>query len=530
VVIELLIPELIVLGGAVACAILGVSTRRAVRDALPAVAIASLVAAGLVVLLDLGGTWAAGTPLSSLGVWVIPGTCVLGIVLVLVNAGTVDADYESAVASGHRTFDALRTTRGEFYVFLLLSLGGLMLVTAARDLIWMFLALELTSLPTYIMVAISRGDRRAQEASMKYFFLGAMSAAIFLYGFAMLYGATGTVEFVGMYEAFRAQTQDGGVSMLGIMGMLLAILGIGFKLAAAPMHLYAADVYEGAASPVTAFLGFVPKAAGAIALMVLLSTMGWFQAGTLLPPAIEVVLWVMAVLTMTLGNIGALLQTSAKRMLGWSSIAHSGYIMIGILAGPEHGGFGAVLVYLLAYGLANTGAFAALASLRRGGVEVESLKDIVGLRGGHPMAAWTLAISSGSLLGFPPLLGFWGKLMLFVAAVSAGHIVLVVIAALNSAVSAGYYLRLVSSPLMAEPTARSREVERATSPWPRLSGLIIVIVLIGAPLVLPFLIRQADMAAQPSIDMSVEPLVQTSHASTTQVSAGTAGDRWPVAN
>ena len=527
-VIELLIPELIVLGGAVACAILGVSTRRAVRDALPAVAIATLVAAGLVVLLGVSQSVAPGSPLGMLGQWVIPATCVLGIVLVLVNAGTVDADYELAVATGKKTFDALRTTRGEFYVFLLLSLGGLMLVTAASDLIWMFLALELTSLPTYVMVAISRGDRRAQEASMKYFFLGAMSAAIFLYGFAMLYGATGTVEFEGLWEAFRTQAENGGVSMLGVMGMLLAMLGIGFKLAAAPMHLYAADVYEGAASPVTAFLGFVPKAAGALALMVLLSTMGWFEPNTLLPPAIEVVLWVMAVLTMTLGNIGALLQTSAKRMLGWSSIAHTGYILIGILAGPEHGGFAAVLVYLVAYGLANTGAFAALASLRRGGVEVESLKDIVGLRDRHPVAAWTLAISSGSLLGFPPLLGFWGKLMLFVAAVSAGHIVLVVIAALNSAVSAAYYLRLVASGLLTEPTARSREVERANSPWPGLSGLIVVILLIGAPLMLPFLMGQADSAARPSA--SIVPPVVASTQETAQASAGAAGVRWPVAH
>ncbi|MCH2136729.1 MAG: NADH-quinone oxidoreductase subunit N [Phycisphaerales bacterium] len=492
-VFPLLIPELIVLAGAVTCAIVGVSSKRSVRDALPGVAIVTLVITGLWISIFAGveGMRAPGSTLQTLGPWVGVVTCALGVVLVLLNAGTADREYESAVAAGKVTFDPLRTTRGEFYVFLLLSLGGLLLVTAASDLIWLFLALELTSLPTYVMVAMSRTQGRAQEAAMKYFFLGAMSAALFLYGFALLYGATGTVELASMQAVFTQQAAAGGIGVMGIAGMLLAVLGIGFKLAAAPMHLYAADVYEGAASPVTAFLGFVPKAAGALALMLLLSTIGWFDNGAL-PPVLSVLLWVMAALTMTLGNIGALLQTSAKRMLAWSSIAHSGYILMGILAGPHVGGFGAVLVYLLAYGLSNTAAFAALAALRRGGAEVESLKDLPGLREQHGLTAWTMAIASGSLLGFPPLIGFWGKLLLFIAAVASGHIVLVVIAALNSAISAGYYLKLVAIPIMGEPTARSREVERAISPWPRLVGIALAVSLLLMPLVLPVLMQQVQ--------------------------------------
>ena len=233
-VFPLLIPELVLLAGAVACSIVGVSSRRSVRDALPLVAMATLaIAAGWFIFASDSALRAAGTTMPELGPWVGLITCCLGIVLVLLNAGTADREYEAAVAAGRLTFDPLRTTRGEFYVFILLSLAGLLLVTAARDLIWLFLALELTSLPTYVMVAMSRGARRAQEAAMKYFFLGAMSAAIFLYGFALLYGATGTVELSAMAEAFQAQAANGGVGLMGTLGMLLALLGIGFEFDAA---------------------------------------------------------------------------------------------------------------------------------------------------------------------------------------------------------------------------------------------------------------------------------------------------------
>ncbi len=189
--------------------------------------------------------------------------------------------------------------------------------------------------------------------------------------------------------------------------MILAMLGICFKIAAAPMHFYAADVYEGAAAPVTAFLGFVPKTAGMIAMILLLGTMGWGEYDGL-PRAITTMLWMMAVLTMTLGNVGALLQKSVKRMLAYSSIAHSGYMLIGVIAGPGLG-INAVLFYLLAYGIMNTAAFAVLAGLERRGQEIESMDDLAGLRQRHPMMAAVMAVSAGSLLGVPPLLGFSGS-------------------------------------------------------------------------------------------------------------------------
>jgi NADH-quinone oxidoreductase subunit N len=486
-----LIPQMWLFAGAVVLAVMGLSRRRAVRDSLPLVTCAFLVvAAGLSPLVYDG---ARGTALLSragllmpvLGKYVNIGVCVIGVLLAMVTVGLIDRRYEGDVSAGRVAFDPLRGNRGEFYALFMLSLVGVMLVPCANDLIWLFLALELTSLPTYVMVAISRPPRRAQEAAVKYFFLGAMAAAIFLYGFALLYGATGTLVLTEMRDAFeQARTAEGGIGLVGTVGLLLALLGIGFKIAAAPMHFYAADVYEGAAAPVTAFLGFVPKAAGLLALVLLLGTVGWgapYVRTETLPPSVLTMLWMMAVLTMTLGNVGALLQRSVKRMLAYSSIAHSGYMLIGLIAGPGRG-INAVLFYLLAYGLMNSAAFAVLAGLERRGQEIESMEDLAGLRHRHPGMAVVLAISAGSLLGVPPLLGFIGKFYLFAAGVEAGQIALVVIAGVNSAISAWYYLRLIGLPLLYKPTAQSETIVRGPALWPRLAGVLMAAALVAGPI------------------------------------------------
>ena len=504
-----LLPELIMLAGAVSCAILGISRQVSIRRSLPVVAIVTLIVTLLatcwVYSADMSsmvdGAWAL--PMPWLGKTLIGLSVVVGIVLVLVQAGFVDRVYEATVAEGRTTFDPLRTSRGEYYVFFLLSMCGLMLTGMAPDLIWLFLALELTSLPTYVMVAIGRTDRRAQEAAMKYFFLGAMAAAIFLFGFALLYGATGTMSLVDMKTVLTARmAETGSIGTLATLGLLLSIFGIAFKLAAAPLHMYAADVYEGAAAPVTAFLGFVPKAGGVVALLLLLSITGWMDNGGTLPQPILIALWIMAVLTMTLGNIGALLQTRVKRMLAYSSISHSGYILIGIIAGPG-AGFAAVLVYLLGYGLSNTATFAVLASLKRGGGEVETLDDLSGLRERHPAMAWAMAISAGSLLGFPPLLGFWGKLLLIMAGIASGHLVLVVIAAVNSAISAWYYLRLVALPLTGASSASGRGVERGDWNGPRVAAILACAAVIVVPIFLSDILGEAEEGVR-STDVQIE--------------------------
>ncbi len=379
----------------------------------------------------------------------------VGLLLLLLAAGTVDRDEEARIVGGG-AFDPLRSNRAEFYSFFMFSLTGLMLCASADDLIWLFLALELTSLPTYIMVTISTRKSRSQEAGVKYFFLGALGAAIFLYGFVLIYGATGTTKLDGIAAAFDAH----GVGDIGLAGVLLSILGLGFKIAAVPMHFYTADVYQGAASQISAFLAFVPKTAGFFALLLLLAAVGYDHGPQGLPEPVRLTLWIMAALSMTVGNILALWQSSVKRVLAYSSIAHSGYMLVGLIAGPGEGSFttnglAAVLFYLLCYGVMNVGAFAVLASLERSGrqgpEEIESVDDLRGLCKAQPWLGWTMVLCALSLLGFPPLLGFFGKVPLFTSAISAGEYVLVVVLGVNSAIAAFYYLRLVAMPLLEKP-------------------------------------------------------------------------------
>lgn len=422
----------------------------------------------------------------------------VGFLLMLTLVGVVDRDYEALSARLGR-FDPLRSTRGEFFAFYLFSVMGVMLCASADDLIWLFLALELTSLPTYIMVAMSSPKLRAQEAGVKYFFLGAFGAATFLYGFAMLYGATGTTMLPEMQAMFAESLRAGeGLPTLAVLGMVLAVIGISFKIAAVPMHFYTPDVYQGAASPVTGYLAFAPKTAGFLALLVLVSTVGWGVAGdgsAGLPEPVRVVLWVMAAMTMTVGNVLALLQTSAKRILAYSSVAHSGYILVGLIAGPGDGssiwsnGLAAVMFYLLVYGVTNAGAFAVLSSLeRRQGrsgdptdSEVDSIDDLKGMWSSNPLlcVAWVVCIAS--LLGFPPLLGFWPKLHLFFASISAGEVTLAVILAVNSAIAAFYYLRLIVAACIDradEKTSPKELTEYATRPLAAVvsAGLVVAMI------------------------------------------------------
>jgi len=504
--LTLLVPEMILLAGACAVAVLGLSTNRALRDSCALVAAAILAVAGLAVFVVHTPERAASAELilPMLGRPMRIIVCVIGVLLCLTSAGFMDRRLEAAVLAGRAKFDPLRTSRGEYFAFLLLSLTGVNLIATASDLIWLFLALELTSLPTYIMVAISRASRKAQEAAVKYFFLGAMASAMFLYGFALLYGATGTLSLTQMQAVFAAQAAEGGLGTLAIIGLLLSVLGIGYKLAAAPMHFYAPDVYEGAASPVTAFLGFTPKMAGFGALMLLLAAVGWsghlvgvdelgnaIEVGGLPQPVITV-LWMVAALTMTLGNVGALLQSSVKRMLAYSSIAHTGYMIIGLIAGPERG-FSAILFYMLSYGLMNTAAFAVISALERRGEEVSSLADLSGLYRRHPLLAAAMAVSAGSLIGMPPLLGFWSKLYLFVSGVEAGQIVLVVIACVNSAISAWYYLRLVGLPILSQPTPQAESVVLVPSRWPQVAAVLAAAALVVLPLGLSALVSFSEI-------------------------------------
>jgi NADH-quinone oxidoreductase subunit N len=491
---SLIMPEIVLFVGAVLCAVMGLSRSRTVRTAVPWIAVASLAAtfAAMLKVWTPEAAAAAELPMPMLGKYVIALLCVVGVGHVLASAGSVDRSVERQIASGAGAFDPVRVIQGEFYAFLLLSLCGGMLICHATDLVWLFLAFELCSLPTYVLVAIGRTADRSMEAAIKYFFLGAMSTATMLFGFALLYGATGTLELAPMREAFMLQAQTGGIGAMAVVGTLLAVIGICFKLAAVPMHFYAPDVYEGASSPVAAFISFVPKVQGFVTLVLLLGTVGWSAGGeSAIPQVIAAVLWMIAVLTMTLGNIGALLQRSAKRMLAYSSIANSGYMLVGILAGPTIG-IDATLLYLLTYGVANLATFGALAAIERNGQEVDAIDDLAGLRVRAPAMALALAIGALSLTGIPPLLGFWGKLDLLVASAEGSQRALLVIMALNSGIAAFYYLRLVALPFVQDPTPRTQGVAGVHSPWPRLSALVFAVGCI----VLPFAVNQLKSESQ----------------------------------
>ena len=479
-----LIPEFILLAGSMVCAISGLSAFAAIRRRIGFIASVFLLIALFVVpfVYGQGERTHDETMLPELGFYVKMIVAFVGLLLVATAGGLIDRGYERAIGAGKDRFDTLRTSSGEFHALLLLSLTGVMLICEARDLIWLFLALELVSLPTYVMVAISRWSSKAQEAAMKYFFLGALSAALMLYGFALLYASTGTLVLREITEAFALQQATGSLAIIAQVGMLLAIFGLLYKVAAAPMHLYAPDVYQGAASPVTAFLAFVPT-------------------------SLEMALWVVAVLTMVLGNIGALLQHSAKRMLGYSSIAHSGYILIGVIAGPGLG-LTAVMVYLFVYGVTNTAAFATLACLSRNGKEVDSLEDLAGLYRASPLAAASMAVACGSLLGVPPLLGFWGKLLLFAAGIAAGQISLIIVAAVTSAISAWYYIRLIGLALLSSPQAGGNATG-VTLRWPLAVAVIGACVAVGGPIFLERIIDDAQSAITVPETKYVMPLPST---------------------
>jgi NADH-quinone oxidoreductase subunit N len=353
--------------------------------------------------------------------------------------------------------------RGDIFAMILFSLAGVLATALADDLVLLFLALELVSVPTYVLVSVGRSDVRAQEAGVKYFFLGAMSSALMVYGFSFLYGASGTTVISGM-----VLRPEGAYATLGLV---LAFAGLAYKIAAVPFHAYAADVYQGAASPVTGLLGFFPKLAGFIAIIKLLWIMQPADAvytGWNMPAAAFVFLWIVAAVTMTVGNVLGLMQRNVKRMLAYSSIAHSGYMLIGVLVGPVTGGaalrdgLSATLFYIVIYGLMNLGAFAVLSLVYTNGRPAEELDDLSGLARRQPVIALAMAICVFSLMGLPPTAGFLGKVYIFSSALSAGAdhafstalIWLAIIGLLNSAIAAAYYLRIVGACYIREPAGR----------------------------------------------------------------------------
>jgi NADH-quinone oxidoreductase subunit N len=322
---------------------------------------------------------------------------------------------------------------GEYYALLLFALLGAMLMASGGDLLTIFLGLEIMSLAQYILAGMRHNVLKSSESAMKYFLLGAFATGFLLYGIALLYGATGTTNLAGMVTAVR----EGGLADHPLMtiGMGLLVVGFGFKIAAVPFHMWTPDVYEGAPTPVTAFMSTGVKAAAFAALArVFVAALGDLQESW------GPIFWVMAVLTMTVGNLVAIAQLNIKRMLAYSSIAHAGYLLIALVAAGTAGLTG-LLYYLLAYAFMNLGAFAVVVALEQREDRYLLLADYSGLGFRYPLLGVAMALFMFSLSGLPPTAGFMAKFYVFSAAVEQGYIVLTVIGVLNSLVSIYYYLR-----------------------------------------------------------------------------------------
>ena len=415
-----ILPELLLTGGAMVVLLLAVVTPRN-DNLLLGVSVATVTVTLLAV-----SSFAGLDVTAARGLLAVDGFAAFFKVLVLLSAALT-----MLMSAPYLRVEGLKA--GEYYFLILCATLGMMFMASGVDLITLFIGLETMAVSFYVLVGFLKPNPRSNEAAVKYFLLGAFSLGVLLYGMSLLYGATGTTSLQGIAAALNDQEP----SMVIVLAVVLIGAGMGFKIAAVPFHMWAPDVYEGAPTPVTAFLSVGSKAASfAMLLRIFVEGLPSVSADW------SALFWVLAVITMTLGNIAALTQSNMKRMLAYSSIAHAGYLLIGVVVGTERG-VASMLVYLGVYLFMQLGAFAVVVAMRRSDVVGDELKDLAGLSRRSPMAAFLMFLFMLSLGGIPPTAGFMGKVWLFGAAIDAGFIWLAVIAVANSAVSLYYYLRVV---------------------------------------------------------------------------------------
>lgn len=439
-------PQLVVLGTAIL--VLLVELVWSNKKGLGVLSLAGVVVAGILALLSL--IHSPGSALSFQHMAVADRFSLVLTVIISVAAALailLSLDYT----------ERLKVAGGEYYGLLLLAATGMMFMGAATHLMTIFLSLEILSLALYVLAGLNHAEPRSGEAALKYLLLGGFASAFLLYGMALVYGATGTTSLAGISAAVSASS---AWSPMLLVGLGLLLIGFAFKVAAVPFHMWTPDVYQGAPTSVTAFMSVGAKAAGFAALLrVLLTTF---------PNVAERWVWpiaILAVLTMTWGNLAAITQSNVKRMLAYSSIAHAGYVLVGVAAGEV--GVSGVLFYLMAYTLMNIGAFAVLVALERADTDAAgiTLERMQGLFHRNPWLAAAMTIFMLSLAGVPPLAGFLGKLYVFSAAISAGFVWLAIFGVINSVISAYYYLRVIARMALDEP---AEPVE-----WSRCVGLTI---------------------------------------------------------
>jgi NADH-quinone oxidoreductase subunit N len=378
-----------------------------------------------------------------------------------------------------------RIRAGEYYALILFGAVGMTLMSSAVELVLIFIALEISSISTYILTGFRRNEAASSESSLKYFLLGSFATAFFLYGVAMMFGATGSANI----DVISQKLQSGPVQLLVYVAMALMFVGLGFKVAAAPFHVWTPDVYEGAPAPIVGFMSTAPKAA---AFAVLLRVVFTINA-----PGRFWILWMAAALSMTIGNVGALVQTNIKRLLAYSSIAHAGYLLVAFAmttSANSPNGISAAMFYTAAYAAMNVGAFAVVSHFANAGERYVTLVDYEGLGRTSPLLAVTLTVFLLSLIGIPMTGGFFAKFYVFSAAMKANLIWLTILGVINSAIGAYYYLRIIVVMYMRE----SRQQVPVT-PVPFGLGLALAISLV-ATLYLGLLpdrvLRYAQQAAQ----------------------------------
>ena len=430
-----LLPEIALTLGALVVLLLNAWRHRTAGDSRMAgyVALASLVPSGLAVaLLWTGGARPEGAPFMV----AVDGFRFAALAFILLaTAGTI------LLSLGYLEREGLIAP--EYYALVLFAAIGMMFLAGAEDLIVLFLGLEVMSVAVYVLAGFNRSSVFSAEAALKYFLIGAFASAFLLYGIALIWGATGSTSLA----AIGAAQSAGGapLPMIGKVGLGMLLIGMGFKVASVPFHMWAPDVYDGAPTPVTGYMANGVKAAGFFALVRIL-TVAFPDAHEAWQPVVAG----LAIATMVLGNLVALSQRSLKRMLAYSSIAHAGYLLTAVWAGTRLGA-AATLLYLVAYGLTTLAAFGILAVLGRGGERDVTLDSIAGLARRRPWLGFALAVCMLSLLGFPGTLGFVGKWAILASAVDARQLPLAVILVVTSLISAGYYLPVIMASYMREP-------------------------------------------------------------------------------
>ncbi|MGN7612574.1 NADH-quinone oxidoreductase subunit NuoN [Magnetococcales bacterium HHB-1] len=461
----LLLPEILLVLMAMLLLLLSAWWGKEKRSLIGIIAIATMVLAGLMTL-ALGGK---GSQTTFSGLFILDPFATF----------TKSLMYLAAIFPLIISLEYLKEKdmdRGEYFVLSLFALTGGLLMASSSSFISLYLGLELMSLSIYVLAAFQRGDPRSNEAGLKYFVLGSLASGIFLYGVTLLYGSLGTVSFEGVQNALKHADHFSNTT---IFGALFVLVGFSFKIAAAPFHMWAPDVYEGAPTSVTAFMAVMPKVAAFAALLRVL-----LQAFAPLSPHWIPVLQVIAVVSLAVGSIAAIAQTNIKRLLAYSSIGHVGYALIGLSAGTP-AGFQSVLTYISIYILMNIGAFALILFMNAKGVG-EEIQDYQGLSKEKPMLGFLMALMMFSMAGIPPLAGFIGKLYIFKAALEAHLTGLAIAGVLFSAIGAFYYIRVVKVMYFEEPKEAAFEqgINRSNGVVIALVGIaILVLGLFPNPLI-----------------------------------------------